>query len=78
VLPTEFVSPLKASATALQIGETDLGASSKSGYTTKLFATEFAPSAGDIEFGPLTPGTYAFKILDATGKTVWEETRDVK
>jgi hypothetical protein len=43
-----------------------------------MFSSEFTPTDGDIVFGPFAPGTYALKILDASGKTLWEETREVK
>jgi hypothetical protein len=44
----------------------------------RLFSSESLPSDGDIVFGPFTSGTYELKILDATGKVLWEETREVK
>jgi hypothetical protein len=44
----------------------------------KKYSSEFTPTDGDIVFGPLSPGKYSLKIVDAAGKTLWEEERDVK
>jgi hypothetical protein len=78
VLPTEHASPLKATATAVHICENHLGAYGSRDDVSELFSTEFVLPDGDIVFGPFTPGTYELMILDATGKTVWEQTKVIE
>jgi hypothetical protein len=78
VLPKDYSGPLKATATALKIAEAILGELSNRRAFMRSYSSEFTPSEGDILFGPFTPGTYKLKILDADGKVLWEETREVK
>jgi hypothetical protein len=73
-----FPGPLKAQSTALQVAPSFLGKASDSAPITEMFSSESTPTEGDIVFGPLTPGKYSLKTVDASGKTLWEETREVK
>jgi hypothetical protein len=78
LLPKEYPEPLKASAKALTIAKYPMPDNHYLREALKKCSSEFAPSAGDIVFGPFTPGTYELKIRDASGKTLWKETREVK
>jgi hypothetical protein len=78
VLPADYTAPLKATALALTIHKLPAWEGAAQEHAMKKYSSEFTPSDGDIVFGPLTPGKYSLKIVDATGKTLWEEERDVK
>jgi hypothetical protein len=78
VLTHSIAEPIRATATAIHIAESHLGEFGKDSYITEKFSSEFTPTEGDIVFGPFAPGTYALKILDASGKMLWEETRLVQ
>jgi hypothetical protein len=78
VLPADYIAPLKATAQAIKIDKIPLWEGAAQERAMKRYSSEFTPTEGDIVFGPLSPGKYALKILDANGKTLWEETREVK
>jgi hypothetical protein len=77
-LPGDYTAPLTATATPIHICESLLRAHGKGRDILNVFSSEFALKDGDLILGPFTPGIYALKVLDAAGKTLWEEERDVK
>jgi hypothetical protein len=78
VLPKESAAPLKATTTATSIAHLPMATHLEQFVRQKIFSSSIKLRDGDIVFGPFTAGTYALKILDATGKTLWEEEREVK
>jgi hypothetical protein len=77
-LPGDYTAPLTATAIPIHICESLLRAHGKGWDILNVFSSEFALKDGDLILGPFTPGIYALKVLDAAGKTLWEEERDVK
>jgi hypothetical protein len=77
-LPRQYTSPLRARAQALKVYNLPARDAALQKMAMKKYSSEFAPTDGDIIFGPLSPGKYSLEIVDATGGILWEETREVR